>query len=291
VDGLEDWDFWLRCADVGLWGTTIPEPLSWYRRRPDHAARWRNLARPEALAAFRARLRERHPGLYAGGFPRVEAEGSALDGALLAQELAKTGRRALVALPPRVEDAELAERVERLVREGFEVTVAVPRTLDPSTRARLARSTPDVFVLPDFLAPGAHAAFLRHIAGSRGPDLVVGGEGELARDVAREGALRGTRDSFAARLRTRAELDEIESSRSWRTVAWIAARSRPRAVGRLLLGSRSAPGGDDDPATRLARIQASPAYRWVQAAKRNPVYRLYARRRWGPDWKLARRGT
>jgi hypothetical protein len=62
---------------------------------------------------------------------------------------------------------------------------------------------------------------------------------------------------------------------------------RPRAAGRLLLGARAAEGGGD-PARRLAEIQASPAYRWIQAIKRNPVYRLYARRRWGPDWQLAR---
>jgi GT2 family glycosyltransferase len=288
VDGLEDWDFWLRCADHGLWGTTIPEPLSWYRRRPDHAARWRNLARPEAVAAFRARLRERHPRLYAGGFPRVEAAGSALDGRLLAQELAKSGRRALVALAPHVGDAELVARVEGLAREGLEVTVAVPRALDPSVRARLARSTPDVFVLPDFLPPGAFAPFVHHLVGSRGPDLVLGGEAELAGDAAcgAGGSVPG--DTLAARLRTRAELDEIESSRSWRTVAWIAARAWPRVVGRLLLGAGAAADPGQDPARRLARIQASPAYRWIQAVKRNPVYRLYARRRWGPGWELAR---
>ena len=31
--GLEDWDFWLRCASLGYWGGTIPEYLNWYRRR------------------------------------------------------------------------------------------------------------------------------------------------------------------------------------------------------------------------------------------------------------------
>jgi hypothetical protein len=286
VDGLEDWDFWLRCADRGLWGTTIPEPLSWYRRRPGHAARWRNLARPEALSAFRARLRERHPRLYAGAFPRVALAGAPLDERLLAQTLAKTGRRALVALPPGAGDAELTARVEGLARQGCEVTVAAARPLDPSTRARLARTTPDVFVLPDFLPRCAWAAFVRHLAGSRGADLVLGGEAELA--GAAEGGSAGVAgDTLVARLRARAALDEIESSRSWRAAAWIGARVRPRAAGRLLLGARAAEGGGD-PARRLAEIQASPAYRWIQAIKRNPVYRLYARRRWGPDWQLAR---
>ncbi|MCH9053909.1 MAG: glycosyltransferase family 2 protein [Proteobacteria bacterium] len=31
--GLEDWEFWIRCASKGRWGSTIPEFLDWYRRR------------------------------------------------------------------------------------------------------------------------------------------------------------------------------------------------------------------------------------------------------------------
>ena len=38
--GLEDWDFWMRCAAAGDWGGTVPEFLDWYRRRPSHHDRW-----------------------------------------------------------------------------------------------------------------------------------------------------------------------------------------------------------------------------------------------------------
>src|SRR5882762_1568077 len=41
--GLEDWEFWLRCASQGYWGDTIPEHLDWYRRRKDHGDRWQGL--------------------------------------------------------------------------------------------------------------------------------------------------------------------------------------------------------------------------------------------------------
>jgi glycosyltransferase involved in cell wall biosynthesis len=274
VDGLEDWDFWLRCADRGLWGATIPEPLSWYRRRPDHAARWRNLAHPEAIAAFRARLRERYPRLYAGGFPRLgPSRGGSRRASFEANELSKTGRRALVALPACVPDRELVEQVERLAGEGFAVTIAVARALDPSTRARIARTTPDVFVPRDFLAAADHARFVRHLAASRRPDLVLGGGEALARS-----SVAG--DSLLERLRTQAALDEIESSRSWRAVQWLARR-------RWLRGAREA-GSEQDAGARLARIQASPAYRWIQAVKRSALYRRWARRRFGSDWELAR---
>jgi len=296
VDGLEDWDFWLRCADRGLWGTTIPEPLTWYRRRRDHGARWRNLARPEAIEGFRWRLRARFPRLYAGGFPRVEpahrSEAWARDGLRPSNRLAKTGRRALVLAPRGAQDAGLAESVERLVREGFEVSVAAAASLNPSTRAEIARHTPDVFALDDFLAPADHARFVRYLVESRRPDRVLGEEALARTSTADRFAPGATHDSLERRLRVHAELDEIESSRSWQTVAWIASLPRLRAAARILLAAPNPDAkGSEDPAARLARIQASPAYRLIQAVKRNPAYRLYARRRWGRDWELARRST
>src|SRR5258708_26910326 len=30
-EGIEDWEFWLRCASAGMWGSTVPEYLDWYR--------------------------------------------------------------------------------------------------------------------------------------------------------------------------------------------------------------------------------------------------------------------
>ena len=70
-DGLEDWDFWLRCANQGLWGATIPEVIDWYRRRKDHGDRWRLLGERAHRDAFREILRSRYPLLYAGDFPKL----------------------------------------------------------------------------------------------------------------------------------------------------------------------------------------------------------------------------
>jgi glycosyltransferase involved in cell wall biosynthesis len=70
-EGMEDWDFWLRCASYGLWGGTVPEYLDWYRRRPSHADRWADWDCGERQQSFHEKLRERYPELWAGGFPRV----------------------------------------------------------------------------------------------------------------------------------------------------------------------------------------------------------------------------
>src|SRR5262249_7832039 len=69
--GLEDWDFWLRCASLGYWGGTIPEYLDWYRRRPAHSDRWPDFDNGERQQAYKARLREKYARLYEGEFPHI----------------------------------------------------------------------------------------------------------------------------------------------------------------------------------------------------------------------------
>ena len=64
AEGLEDWEFWLRCAHAGVWGGTVPEYLSWYRRRADDAARWRNWQGDGGSPELRARLRKEFASLY-----------------------------------------------------------------------------------------------------------------------------------------------------------------------------------------------------------------------------------
>jgi hypothetical protein len=94
--------------------------------------------------------------------------------------------------------------------------------------------------------------------------------------------------SLLERLRTRAALDEIESSRSWRALEWTARRRWLRPLAARLLDLPRRGEGFEAPEARLARIQASPAYRGIQAVKRSAAYRRWARRRWGSDWELAR---
>ena len=70
--GLEDWDFWLRCAEKGLWGGTVPEYLYWYRGRRGIAERWPTWGVPEKRRAFERRCRRQYADLYAGRFPTAE---------------------------------------------------------------------------------------------------------------------------------------------------------------------------------------------------------------------------
>ncbi len=69
--GMEDWEFWLRCASRGEWGATIPEYLDWYRRRDRRAGEWEDLLNTERREAFVRKLRERYTKLYEQPFPNL----------------------------------------------------------------------------------------------------------------------------------------------------------------------------------------------------------------------------
>ena len=65
--GNEDWDYWLKCADAGFWGGTVPEFMDWYRRRESHAGDWTSWQDPKLAVR---RFQERYPKLYGGQLPR-----------------------------------------------------------------------------------------------------------------------------------------------------------------------------------------------------------------------------
>lgn len=60
--GLEDWDLWLRYANSGYWGSTIPELLMSYRRRATHGDRWKDFNHV-GVSKFQNQIRQRYPRL------------------------------------------------------------------------------------------------------------------------------------------------------------------------------------------------------------------------------------
>lgn len=187
VDGFEDWDFWLRCADRGLWGGTVPEYLDWYRRRADHADRWKNFNGSDRAAGFRSRLLERYPRLAAGGFPTVAprepgAYAPVPDDLPCDNRLAAGRPRMLLIVPWLTlggADGFNLDVVEQLTRRGWEITVAATREGDCSREPAFARHTPEIFVLHRFLAGADRPRFLRYLIGSRRPDVVMMTNSEL----------------------------------------------------------------------------------------------------------------
>jgi GT2 family glycosyltransferase len=179
--GLEDWDFWLRCANQGMWGSTIPEFLDWYRRREDHSSRWRNWDAGKRERQFRKELQGKYPKLYAGEFlpmgsavnpPRepLSCERSRLN------PLAREKRRLLMILPglsPGAPNVPALEFARAVAGGGWEITIAVTGDCDSAVASIPAQITPDVFVLRNFLSASQFYWFLQHLAESRRPDLTI----------------------------------------------------------------------------------------------------------------------
>ncbi|MBI3245236.1 MAG: glycosyltransferase [Deltaproteobacteria bacterium] len=186
-DGLEDWDFWLRCAHVGYWGGTVPEYLDWYRRRPRHVDRWTNWDNGDRQRAFHASLRQRYAHLWNGGFPQIQPRWHMPSDTVPAtlpydNRLRKEASRLLMIVPWLTlggADKFNLDLLGQLTRRGWEVSIATTLEGDHSWLPAFARLTPDIFVLHRFLRLVDYPRFLRYLIQSRQIDVVLISHSEL----------------------------------------------------------------------------------------------------------------
>ena len=187
-DGFEDWEFWLRCANAGYWGGTVLQFLDWYRRRPTHTDRWKDWDGGSRQQGFLQNLRRRYPGLWNGGFPRLEARqqfssSAVLDRLPCENRLGKVKPRLLMILPWLTmggADRFNLSLLKQLCGHGWEVTIATTLESDHSWQPEFAAHTPDIFVLHRFLNLVDYPRFLLYLAQSRQVDAVLISHSELA---------------------------------------------------------------------------------------------------------------
>jgi glycosyltransferase involved in cell wall biosynthesis len=185
--GLEDWAFWLHCANLGYWGDTIPEYLDWYRRRPAHNDRWGNWDDGPRQQAFQAHLRCCYPQLWQEGFPQLHRRPHVPNAALpdsqpCANTLRKTKPRLLLLVPWLTiggADKFNLDMLAQLTQRGWEITIATTLPGDDAWLPLFARYTPDIFLLPHFLRLVDYPRFLRYLMQSRQVDTVMVSNSEL----------------------------------------------------------------------------------------------------------------
>lgn len=188
LGGMEDWDLWIRCAANGKWGTTIPEYLDWYRRRPNHADVWEDWDGAERQRKFTSRLREKYKQLTSDNFPKVAPQPSfPLEdiprSSHIVNKLKPGSRRLLVVVPWLTmggADKFNIRMIEQLRARGWEVTVAATLAGDQGWLPQFTELTPDVFVMPHFLRQATRPAFLRYLIESRGVSHVLMTNSEMA---------------------------------------------------------------------------------------------------------------
>jgi glycosyltransferase involved in cell wall biosynthesis len=186
--GLEDWDFWMKCASQGFWGATIPEFLDWYRRRTIHSDRWSNWSYTNGHAVFQKQLRQRYPKLWQHGFPEIRPRwhmpNDAIPDELPCLNRLQKGRPRILMIVPWLTtggaDKFNLDLVEQLSQRGWEITLATTMKGDCSWLPTFARYTPDIFILNHFLKLTDFPRFLRYLIQSRQVDLVLISHSELA---------------------------------------------------------------------------------------------------------------
>ncbi len=182
--GMEDWDFWLRCASKGWWGGTLPEYLDWYRRRTRHNDRWGDWDDSSRQSAFLARLREKYPEVFDNGI-QMPPRSYVMPNPVVPHDVpvsnplapGEPGKRLLI-LVPHLElggsDKFTLDLIGQLTRRhGFQITVAATAQGQHGWRCQYEALTPDVFTLETFLKLSDFPRFIAYLVESRSIDTVL----------------------------------------------------------------------------------------------------------------------
>lgn len=181
--GLEDWDYWLKMADAGHWGGTLPEALIFYRQHAQPAD-WPNRNDAQRRARFRDGLKRRYPRLWRGEFPRPVVPPPQTLALATEAAAARPASRRETTTPERVlmilpwlnlggADRFNLNLTTELTRRGHSVTIATTIASDDPWRDAFAAHTAEIFSLPKFLTPEQQPVFLRHLIETRRIDVCL----------------------------------------------------------------------------------------------------------------------
>ncbi|OLD57869.1 MAG: hypothetical protein AUI54_01070 [Acidobacteria bacterium 13_1_40CM_2_56_5] len=188
--GLEDWEFWLRCAQNRYWGDTIPEYLNWYRRRKNHGDRWEHLDSNEQSRAASQEIRNRYAELQ-HSFPTVtykplEIYPRVQENTAFQNRLQKEKRRLLMILPWMTmggADKFNLDLISQLKTLGWEITIATTLEGDNCWLPEFASMTPDIFILNHLLKVTDWPRFISYLIESRDIDNVLISNSDFAYSI------------------------------------------------------------------------------------------------------------
>eukprot|EP01113_Clastostelium_recurvatum_P025687 TRINITY_DN308_c0_g1_i5.p1 TRINITY_DN308_c0_g1~~TRINITY_DN308_c0_g1_i5.p1 ORF type:complete len:1254 (+),score=420.56 TRINITY_DN308_c0_g1_i5:132-3893(+) len=182
TSGMEDWDLWMRFADNGHWGHTLPEFLFWYRVSPP--GKWASIYNETKFNEYMSNQKAKYTRAFSEGVPKLapipqdKYEATAPPGDLvanMANPLKKCRPRLLVLLPyMEVGGADQFNYnfLVGMVHEGWEVTIATDKDSANKLYSQFMRVTPDIFIMPRFSRKSDQPRFIAYLIESRRPDVV-----------------------------------------------------------------------------------------------------------------------
>lgn len=181
--GLEFWDLFLRAAEAGKWGATLPETADIRTIAP--AAH----ADPRAVRIFLQRAAGRSPGIFSGRWslpaPRPHEPFEPLpDATILTRDdvVVREGDRVLMVIPwMAMGGADLfnLNLIDQLKARGHSVSVVCTLPHAHPWRSKFESRTDDLFVLPSFLRPSGQPEFLSGLIRSRRPHTLLISNSEM----------------------------------------------------------------------------------------------------------------
>jgi glycosyltransferase involved in cell wall biosynthesis len=178
--GLEDWDFWLKCADAGFWGGTIPEFLNHYRRRETHTDRWSDYCE-DGIKKFREELPRRYPNLTVQTFPRPTHAWHMPNqpvnvGIPPLSKGIKKHKKHLFMIVPHFEmggaDKWNLDLITFLKAEGWASTLVATNKAGNWWVRQFQAVTNDIHILHNYVPPSDFPRCIRFLIATRRPDVV-----------------------------------------------------------------------------------------------------------------------
>eukprot|EP01113_Clastostelium_recurvatum_P036120 TRINITY_DN5110_c0_g1_i1.p1 TRINITY_DN5110_c0_g1~~TRINITY_DN5110_c0_g1_i1.p1 ORF type:complete len:1052 (-),score=297.05 TRINITY_DN5110_c0_g1_i1:56-3166(-) len=196
--GMAGWDLWMRCAEAGIWGTTLPLYMDWM-----HVQGQSYGADDKGSIVYKGEMNtvefmERYPRLQGGQWPRAAPSPSMAGSAFERDRLQDTPpfpNRLMKEVPHAMMIVETLdssneigsanlESVKQMVKRGWQVTIV---DVSPSSGnvsfVPFSSLTPDTLSLSQFIQIGDYPRFLRYLMESRQPDFVFLSGSEFALQI------------------------------------------------------------------------------------------------------------
>jgi len=178
-NGGEDWDFWLHAASKGIWGYTIPEFLTWYRRK-EGPSEWKSLSSEAEIKKLRNLITRKYRGLNKDNFPQrglseYRFEKVSLNNNEDAKQVTVFEKKILFILPwfeLGGADKFNLDLVEGLNKKDWQISIACTKPGDQPWEGLFKQHTKDIFYFPNYSLESGFYNLLEHLIVTRKPSVI-----------------------------------------------------------------------------------------------------------------------